>query len=60
MRGGANKATRPDDKRLRPGGRKVRMPGRICPVLLAKAKATGELFDLYVERLLLADLGGKM
>ena len=57
-------AKREDDKRLRPGGRKEVVSIRLSPLArkLAKERAskTGESLGEYLERLVLADLGGKM
>ena len=56
-------ATRPDDKRLRPGGRKEPVNARMSPAALKLAKAhaakTGNSLGEYLERLVLADLGDK-
>ena len=56
---GPNKATRPDDKRLRPGGRKVLVPARMPPEVVAQARQQAarrsESLGEYLERLVLTD-----
>ena len=57
---GPNKATRHDDKRLRPGGRKVLVPARMPPEVVAQARQRAairsESLGEYLERLVLADV----
>ncbi len=56
---GPNPAKRPNDARLRPGGRKEKPNARMSPATISRAKelatARGESLGEYLERLVLDD-----